>query len=108
MAIALVQAAVTSSTGVPTFGSATTAGNCVVVCIGLGYGTVNPTVTGVTLGGSAGNFAALVTSAIGTARGGTAIWADPNCAGGQTAVAVTISGGSFKLAVAYEVSGVAN
>lgn len=92
---------------------ATTAGNCLVVCIGAtsGNGTP-PTVTGVTLGGAAGNFAALVTKTATngiSASNGAFIWADPNCAGGQTSV--VISGTSLGVAAGlggvtvYEVSG---
>lgn len=91
----------------------TTAGNCLVVCVGAtsGNGTA-PTVTGVTLGGAAGNFSALVTKTATngiSAADGAFIWADPNCAGGQTSV--VISGTNLNVAsgtggvVVYEVSG---
>lgn len=92
---------------------ATTAGNCLIVCIGATSGNATPpTVTGVTLGGAAGNFAALVTKTATngiSASDGAFIWADPNCAGGQTSV--VISGTSLGVAAAtggvtvYEVSG---
>jgi hypothetical protein len=72
-----------------------------------------PTISGVTLGGSAGNFvqAATATGLNSTANFGviSAIWIDPNCAGGQTAIAVSGSelfGTEYGLAL-YEISGLA-
>lgn len=76
-----------------TLNSATVAGNCLVVCIGTQQGTTNPTVSGVTLGGSAGNFAAAAT-AYNSSFDNAAIWVDPNCAGGQTSVVISFTGGS--------------
>ena len=89
-----------------TFVNPTTAGNCIVVCAG-NYSTASGTdLTGITLGGSAGNFGKLIsvptTSAL---NQGCAIWADPDCAGGQTSVVVTLNGTHALSAVAYEVSG---
>ena len=104
LAISVVQTTsgyVTSSGPVTmTLGTPTTAGNCLVVCaanMGTGHA-----VSGVTLGLSAGNFAkaAGIVSA--------EIWADDNCAGGQTSLAVTFSSDvDGAAAVAYEVSGLA-
>ena len=65
-------------------------------------------VTGVKLGGSAGNFAAVYTDT--TTASAIALWADPNCAGGQTSVAVTMgstTGSVFMAVIAYEFSGLA-
>lgn len=98
------------------FTTATTAGNCIIVALGF----YSPTaailsVSSVTLGGVAGNFGQVVftQSASGTANTmAAAIWADPNCAGGQTSVSVTVAGGSAQFSavggyVIYEVSGLA-
>lgn len=91
----------------------TTAGNCLVVCVGAASGNATaPALTGVTLGGAAGNFGALVTKTATngiSAADGAFIWADPNCAGGQTSV--VISGTNLNVTagvggvVVYEVSG---
>src|ERR1035438_2322422 len=106
MGISVVQTMsgyVTSSGPVTmTLGTPTTAGNCLVVCaanMGTGHA-----VSGITLSpsGSAGNFAkaAGIVSA--------EIWADDNCAGGQTSLAVSFSSDvDGAAAVAYEVSGLA-
>lgn len=97
MAIALVQsksATGTSGTSITvTLNSNTTAGNCLVVCVGTDESTDNPTVSGVTLGGSAGNFAAANTAYSNTDLN-SAIWVDPNCAGGQTSVVISLTGGA--------------
>jgi hypothetical protein len=90
-----------------TFGSATTAGNTVVVCIGTHGGTASPVVAGVTLGGSAGNFT-FATRDNGPVMN-TEIWYDPVCAGGQTSIVISFTGGSgstpFVYAATYEVTG---
>lgn len=108
MAITLKQSAQNStnngSSVTVTLGSATTAGNCIVVAVGIG---ANDTVTGITLGGSAGNFASLAGTDGSTTTQAGWIWADPNCAGGQTSVIVTPSGTARILASVFEFSGVA-
>ena len=71
----------------------TTAGNCLVVCAGLEDGTDNPTISGITLGGAAGNFAAAAT-AYSNSYVNAAAWIDPSCAGGQTSVVITLTGGT--------------
>jgi hypothetical protein len=97
MAPTLVQSASATGTSATTLtvtlGSSTTAGNCLVVCIGTQESTSNPTVSGITLGGGADNFAAANTAYSNTAIN-AAIWADPNCAGGQTSVVITLTGGA--------------
>src|ERR1035441_10193259 len=110
MAIALVHTtgANTLTVTIPS----TTAGNCLVVCIAsYGSGLIG-SISGITLGGSAGNFAALAAvngAANGSDSNGAFIWADPNCAGGQTSV--VISGSDLSVAsgsggvVIYEISG---
>src|SRR5690348_9538589 len=84
-----------------TLGSATTAGNCLIVCIAGDAAATNPAVTGITLGGAAGNFAQVLTAGSTSADAiTTSIWADPNCAGGQTSVTVTFTvSGTFGICV---------
>lgn len=81
ISVAHITTANTLSVTIP----ATTAGNCLVVCIGVQ--AVTPSVSGITLGGSAGNFAQLETDT--SSSESTWIWADPNCAGGQTAIVIS-------------------
>jgi len=85
--------------GAGSFSSPTTAGNCVVVLI-LTYSSSNVMIatSAVTLGGAAGNFGQAVAVQSGFASGDTqyaGAWVDPACAGGQTAVAVTVSNGTW-------------
>jgi len=81
--------------------SATGTGNCLVVFFGAADTVTAPTVSGITLGGAAGNFA----QAAG-AGGGThidaEIWTDRNAASGQTSVVISWSGG-FSTTVAGRV-----
>jgi hypothetical protein len=90
--------------------TSTTSGNCLIVCAGSLQTAGQASVSGVTIGGSADNFAA-AESGHATDSGYYAdvfIWADPNCVGGQTALAfqgsnlTTIQGWAC-----YEVSGLA-
>lgn len=70
----------------------TVAGNCVVVVINSANAASEvPSITGVTLGGAADNFknGATGISAAGADHALAGIWVDNNCAGGQTAIAVT-------------------
>lgn len=95
----------------------TVAGNCIVVCSGWGVGAAGVTIsvqagtgTGTTFtGGAVDNFAQLV-AATSPVSGSTyqqcAIWADQNCAGGQTQVQVTGSHALTQDAAVYEVFGV--
>lgn len=81
------------------FASPTTAGNCVVVLL-FTYMTTNVTMTttAVTLGGSADNFVQAAAVQSGFANSDTqyiGCWVDPNCAGGQTAIAATLSNGTW-------------
>src|SRR5215469_7167069 len=94
-----------------TLTSATTAGNCLVVAATLANtGATNQTITGVTLGGVADHFGASAAFVSGVGSSGrTEFWVDPNCAGGQTAVQITLSTstGVITNAHVFEVSGVA-
>ena len=111
MSIAFVQAASnTAAAGsvTVTLGSNTTAGNCLVACIALGNSSSTSSVSSVKLGGAADNWASL--KAVGDLAVGAeqlAVWADPNCAGGQTAVAITQSTGLVTMAWVFEFSGLA-
>lgn len=111
--IKIVQSLVIPGALSGSFAAGTTAGNCAVVAINAYSGTSGnvPNVTGVTLGGSADHFASAqqaVSGFVGT-YSLAAIWVDPNCAGGQTAIAV--SGANLSVAgplggiTIYEVSG---
>ena len=118
MAISIVQTAQNyatdqsaSATVTVTLGQATQAGNCLVVVVATAYETTNATVSGVTLGGAAGNFGALYHIGTGSSDSIVSFWADPDCAGSQTSVAASVSGGSGYGLVAVsvlEVSGLAS
>ena len=96
MAPSLVQSATNIGAASPitvTLGSNTTAGNCLIVYVGTGQGTTNPTVSGITLTGSSDTFA----DAKSLNNNGTVdseIWTDQGCSGGHTAVVVTFAAGS--------------
>jgi hypothetical protein len=76
-----------------TLDSATTAGNGLIVVIGHTGSTNDGTVSGITLGGAAGNFASAASSGNPAADAVvTDCWLDLNCAGGQTAVSVSFTG----------------
>jgi hypothetical protein len=69
---------------------ATTAGNCLIVLISSFNSTGTATVSGITLGGSAGNFSqAEVANRVSTSFTDSIAWMDPNCAGGQTAIVIS-------------------
>jgi hypothetical protein len=107
VAISLVQAVVSNAGTTVSFGNNTTAGNCVVVAFADTGTIVTPAVTLVTLGGSAGNFASQASSTNSSGKSVAAIWADPNCAGGQKNIAVNESNaGSKGVVFAYEFSGI--
>jgi hypothetical protein len=119
MPIGVVQSAtnsVTNTTGTLTLtlGTATTAGNCLVVLPG-GYcpgAAGNIGANTCTLGGVAGNFNA---SHLSGAQSSTPDdcaalipWADWNCAGGQTVISVALTAGTgtfYLFGAAYEISG---
>jgi hypothetical protein len=92
-----------------TLDAPTTAGNALIVLLAASGTTANPTsVTGITLGGAADNFSQVSTFGSGTDAAIGAVWLDLNCAGGQTSVAITTTGGSGSLATlasVYEWSG---
>jgi hypothetical protein len=89
----------------------TTAGNCVYVAVGAWNALAAETVAAVKLGGVAGNFARSVSQVNTTGQHAACeIWANPNCAGGQTAVQVTTTGGtatnSSAIVFAWEAPGI--
>lgn len=117
MSISVVQSKVFDDPASPAgnFDNPTTAGNCVVVAL-LTYATSNVAVStsGMTLGGSADNFAEAysVQSGFSSATAYCALWVDPACAGGQTAVSAAVSNGTWGAGdcgvVLLELSGVAS
>ena len=116
MAISLAQAPVSAGgTGASplalTFGSTTTAGNCVFVLFVQSASGASGTISGITLGGAAGNFASIGSDTNDSSGAGyVSIWADPNCTA-STAVSVAFSGTSGNIttvAFAYEFSGLAS
>ena len=100
MAPSLVQRTSNGSTSggtvTVTLGAGTTAGNCLAVMIYVLGSTTNPSsISGVTLGGVAGNFSSrVVVGASATTFPMTAIWVCENAAGGQTSVVVSTTGGT--------------
>lgn len=105
MALSFVQNKTGTGTSVSsitiTLTSSTTAGNCLAAAIAVNNSGV--TVTGITLGGSAGNWTQQK-----TISGGATLflWTDHNCAGGQTSVVVSLSAAVNVTAAVYEFSGV--
>ena len=109
--IKVVQSAIIPNALSGSFTSPTTAGNCVIVAVVAFSGGAAPSVSGVTLGGVADNFAAVASGVNGAATFLLAsCWADPNCAGGQTAVVVSGSNLTVSTSsgiILLEVSGLA-
>ena len=106
MTIAIAHKSVGNS-ATPTI-TATTAGNCLIVCVSAFYSGTPSSISGITLGGAADNFAQLIAPA-NAGNSAALMWADPNCAGGQTAVSISGSGlnvgAGLGGVVIYEVSG---
>jgi hypothetical protein len=92
-----------------TLDAATTAGNALIVVLASGGTTTNPSsISSITLGGSADHFAQVSTFGSGSDPAIGAVWLDLNCAGGQTSVVITASGGTGSLATTasvYEFAG---
>lgn len=74
--------------------SATTPGNTLIALTGDVAVVSNGAVSGITLGGAAGNWAALASQGTGGDHSIVSAWADPSCAGGQTSVVISTTGGS--------------
>lgn len=93
----LVQVASGAASGTSvtvTLGSPTTPGNTLVLLYGDSADSGNATVSGVTLGGSADNWAQVASQGSNADHAIVAGWADQNCAGGQTSVVISTTGGS--------------
>lgn len=94
-----------------TLDAPTTAGNALVVLVAASGTSTNPTsISGMTLGGVADSFAQVSTFGSDSDAAIGATWTDLNCAGSQTAVAITAAGGSGTLALmasVYEWQGLA-
>lgn len=87
-----------------TLDAATTAGNGVIVFLAASGTTANPTsVTSVTLGGVADNFSQISTFGGSSDAAIGSVWLDLGCAGGQTSVDITTTGGTGTLAVTASV-----
>lgn len=101
----------TATTLTITLDSPTTAGNGLIVLVAASGTSANPTSVTMTLGGVADNFSQISTFGSGNDAAIGATWADLNCAGGQTAVAITKTGGSGTIAMmatVYEWQGLAS
>lgn len=72
----------------------TGAGNCLVALIGNSADTTNGTISGITLGGSADNWVQAAIQGNGSDHAIVTGWVDPNCAVGQTSVAISTTGGT--------------
>jgi hypothetical protein len=112
--LAVVQVVSVPNSASGSFTTPTTPGNCVVYVITTEETSdVTMSVTGATLGGSPGNFTQAVSVQSGYGDSVTqlaAIWVNPGCAGGQTAVGITgtnlgITSGSDNGFTAYEIQG---
>ena len=111
--IAVVQSVVLNNALSGAFVNPTAKGNCVVVAI-TAFNQISgdiPTVSGVTLGGKADNFFNAVTATTGYVASFyvmASFWVDYNCAGGQTAIAVSgtnLTVQSGQGITAYEIAG---
>jgi hypothetical protein len=81
------------TTATVTLANPTTQNNTLVVCVTTNGTTSNPQISSVTIGGLNDNWQAAVTPNQVTTFGG-GIWYDPGCAGGQTSIVVTCTGGA--------------
>jgi hypothetical protein len=89
------QGTATTAAGTVTLPSSTRAGNTLIAMASIrNAGTANASLTGVTLGGVADNFAQAYSAGGASAAGALYWWLDPLCAGGQTSVVFTTAGGA--------------
>lgn len=102
MAVSVVQSKFGTSSSI-TFDSNVTAGNSVIVCTNFVGAAGTADVTGVTIGGSADNFAEVVEASVPNAQ--AAIWADHDAAGGSANISISGSNLDNYISVAaYEVT----
>jgi hypothetical protein len=95
------------STLAVTMGKATTKGNTLIGVYGSFGVTLNPTVTGITIGAAADNWGAVTTAGTTGSDGYSTIWADPSCATASTAVVISTANGSgstFNVGRVWEVA----
>lgn len=94
----LVQSVSNTTTGTSvtlTLPASTKPNNCLIVTAVSSASPANPTISGITLGGSAGNFAQVTTAGSTSSDSQSSfMWADPGCAAGQTSVVVTFTTGN--------------
>jgi hypothetical protein len=116
VAISVVHTTLLSTAGASTLPvtiPATTAGNCLVVAVMAENETGSGAVTGITLGGLADNFGELAASDFDDTSNfvweDAILWADPGCAGSQTALVVSVNsalaGAETVDVVVFQVSG---
>jgi hypothetical protein len=91
------QGTFSGSSGTITLSGVTTAHNCLVVLVSAIGSSTNPSVQSVTLGGVSDHFAQAADEITASAPPGCYAWIDEDCAGSQTAVKVTLTGGSGSL-----------
>jgi len=94
----LLQSVSNTTTGTSltlTLPRSTGAGNTVIVTAVSSATPANPTISGITLGGLADNFASSASAgSTSTDNATTMMWADPGCAGGQTSLSVSFTTGN--------------
>src|ERR1043165_7843626 len=98
----LVQTKQGSGTGTSltiTLDKPTTAGNGLIVVIAASGSSTNPTAITCQLGGVTDNFVQDSTFGSSSDAAIGATWRDSNCAGGQTAVGISATGGSGTIAI---------
>ena len=98
----------TGSSGSGSLPGVTTAGSCLAVLVSTFGDTTTPSVAAVTLGGSSDHFAQAADEIAGSGAPFCYGWLDENCAGGQTVIAVTLTGGSGSLVTTVTVMEIPN
>lgn len=98
------QGTASTATGTVTLPAQTRQGNTLIAIASvLNSGTANAALTGVTLGGVADNFGHVADFGTATSPGRLYWWLDPLCAGGQTSVVFTTTGGNGTEALTMDV-----
>jgi hypothetical protein len=96
------------TSGTITLNSPTGSGNDLAVLVSAFGGSTNPSVQSIKLGASTDHFSQAASAAAQTNPPAVYAWVDKNCAAGQTAVSITLTGGAGTLGTnveIYEVSG---
>jgi hypothetical protein len=102
------QGKISGSSGTITLASPTGAGNYLVVLVCAAGSSANPSVGSVTLGGVTDHFAQGADSITAAAPAACYAWTDQDCAGAQTAIAVTLTGGSGTLGATVTILEISN